>query len=142
MVVLAGSGHLAYGSGIPKRTARRNGYDYAIILNDADLEKSIADYVLFPGTIPGVTSPKLMVFLKEEAGKVKIAGFPQDSVSEKAGIKVGDILLMIDRTPVRSIGDVKMELLYLKKRDNVKVKILRKSLPGVNKEMDFEVVLQ
>jgi aminopeptidase N len=27
MVVLAGSGHLAYASGIPKRTARSNGYD-------------------------------------------------------------------------------------------------------------------
>ncbi|MGZ3537784.1 MAG: ChaN family lipoprotein, partial [Thermodesulfobacteriota bacterium] len=37
MVVLAGNGHLAYGSGIPKRTARRNGYDHAILLNDSDL---------------------------------------------------------------------------------------------------------
>jgi aminopeptidase N len=142
MVILAGSGHLAYGSGIPKRTARRNGYDYAIILNDVDLENGIADYVLFPGTIPGQTSPRLMVFLKEEAGKVEIAGFPQNSVSEKAGIRVGDLLLMIDRTPVHSIDDVKIELLRLKKGEKAKVKIFRKSFLGVNQEMDFEVALQ
>lgn len=73
---------------------------------------------------------------------VKITGFPENSISQKAGIKVGDILLMIDHTPVRSIDDVKIELLHLGKGDNVKVKILRQTLLGVNKEMDFEVVLE
>lgn len=142
MIVLAGSGHLAYGSGIPKKTARRNGYDYAIILNDVDSEKDIADYVLLPGTIPGVSSPKLMVLLKEEGGKVKIVGFPQGSVSEKAGMKVGDIILSINHTPIDSIDDVKIELLFRKKRERVMVKILRKTFLRGNKEMVFEVTLQ
>jgi aminopeptidase N len=141
MLVLAGSGHLAYGSGIPKRTARRNGYDYAIILNDADLEKGIADFVLFPGAIPGVTSPMLMVFLKEEAGKVEIAGFPQGSVSEKAGMKVGDIILAIDHTRINTIDDVKIDLVGRKKGEKVKVKALRKGF-FASREMDFDVVLQ
>jgi uncharacterized iron-regulated protein len=141
MVVLAGSGHLAHGSGIPKRTVRRNGYSYAIILNDVDPEKGIADFVLLPETIPGVTSPKLMVFLEEHAGRAQIAGFPKDSVSEIAGMKVGDILLAIDHTPIHSIDDVKIELLSLKKGEKVRVKILRNSLPGT-KEMVFEVVLR
>jgi len=141
MVVLAGNGHLAYGSGIPKRTARRNGYDYAILLNDADLEKDIADYVLFPKTKPGVTSPKLMVLLKEKGGKVEIAGFPPGSNSEKAGMKVGDMISSIDRTPVRDIDDVKIELLFKKKGEKVKVRILRKGFFG-SQEIDFEVVLQ
>jgi hypothetical protein len=140
MIVLAGSGHLAYGSGIPKRTARRNGYDYTTILNNADLEKGIADFVLFPGVIPGVTSPMLMVFLKEEAGKVEIAGFPQESASEKAGMKVGDTLLAIDHTPIRTIDDVKIDLLARKKGEKVRVRVLRKGLLG-SKEMDFDVVL-
>ena len=141
MVVLAGNGHLAYGSGIPKRTARRNGYDHAIILNDADLEKDIADYVLFPKTIPGLTSPKLMVLLKEEGGKVQITGFPSGSNSEKAGMKVGDMILSIDHTPVRDIDDVKIDLLFKKKGEKAKVRILRKGLFG-SQEIDFEVVLQ
>ena len=142
MVVLAGSGHLTYGSGIPKRTARRNGYDYAIILNDVDSEKNIADFVLLPGTIPYVSSPKLMVLLMEERGKVKIVGFPQGSISEKAGMKVGDIIQSIDHTPVDSVDDVKIELLFRKKGDKVKVKILRKTFLSGSKEMVFEATLQ
>ena len=142
MIVLAGSGHLVYGSGIPKRTARRNGYSYAIILNDADLEKDIADYVLFPGPIPGLRSPKLMTLLKEDKGKVQIAGFPPESNSEKAGMKVGDFILSIDHTPIHSIDDVKIELLFRKKDDKVKVRVLRKTFLGGPKKVDFGVSLQ
>ncbi|MGO8991419.1 MAG: ChaN family lipoprotein [bacterium] len=141
MVVLAGSGHLAYGSGIPKRTARRNGYDYAIILDNAALEKGIADFVLFPGDIPGVTSPMLMVFLREEAGKVEIAGFSQESASEKAGMKVGDTLLAIDHTPIHTIDDVKIDLLARKKGEKVRVRVLRKGFLG-SREVNFDVVLR
>jgi uncharacterized iron-regulated protein len=141
MVVLAGSGHLAYGSGIPKRTARRNGFDYAIILNNADLEKGIADFVLFPGAIPGGTSPMLMVFLREEVGKVEIAGFPQESASEKAGMKVGDIILAIDHTPIRTIDDVKIDLLAREKGERVRVRVLRKGFLG-SREINFDVILQ
>jgi aminopeptidase N len=141
MVILAGSGHLAYGSGIPKRTARRNGYDYAIILNDADLKKGTADYVLFPGSISGARSPMLMVFLKEEGGKVEITGFPHGSASEKAGMKAGDIILAIDRTPIRTVDDAKIELLFRKSGEKVRVAVLRKGLFS-SEEMEFEVVLQ
>ncbi len=141
MVVLAGSGHLEYGSGIPKRTARRNGYDYAIILNGAGLEKGIADFVLFPSPVPGLTSPRLMVFLKERGGNVEIEGFPQDSASEKAGMKVGDVILAIDHTAVHRIDDVKIDLLSREKGGKVRVRVLRKGLLR-SREMDFEVVLQ
>ncbi len=140
VVVLAGSGHLEYGSGIPKRTARRNGYDYAIILNDADLKEGIADFLLFPAAVPEVAPPKLMVFLKEEAGKVEIAGFPPGSISEKAGMKVGDIILALDHTPMHTVDDVKIELLAWKKGEKVKVRVLRKGLLG--NEMDFEVAFE
>ncbi len=142
MVVLAGSGHLAYGSGIPKRTARRNGYDYAIVLNDAELEKDIADYVLLPEKIPGVTSPKLMVFLLDEKGRVEITGFPHGSISEKAGMKVGDVILSIDHTPVSGIDDVKIELLSKEKGERANVRVLRETTTGSPEEMVFEVNLQ
>jgi aminopeptidase N len=142
MVVLAGSGHLEYGSGIPKRTARRDGYDYAIILNDVDVKKDIADYVLFPEAVPAPTSPRLMVLLTEEKGKLEIVGFSHGSNSEKAGIRVGDLILSIDHTPVQDISDLKIELLSKKEGEKVKVRILRRSFFGGPKELDFEVVLQ
>jgi aminopeptidase N len=141
MVVLAGAEHLAFGSGIPKRTARRGGSDYVIVLNDADMEPGVADFVLFPETIPGGTAPLLMVHLKEEAGRVVVEGFPHHSVSEKAGIKTGDAILSIGETPIHAIEDLKIELLAHAKGDRVNVRVLRKGFFG-GTEMDFHLELQ
>ena len=142
MVVLAGDGHLAYGSGIPKRTRRRNGFDYAIVLNDVDVQPDISDYVLSPEPIPGPKSPKLMVLLKGDEGKAEIAGFPEGSVSEKAGMKAGDIIRSIGSTAVGSVEDVKIDLLFRKKGEVVRVVVLRKTLLEGDQEMNFEVALQ
>lgn len=141
MVVLAGGGHIQYGSGIPQRTFRRNGYDYAIILNDVDVERNIANYVIFPKPMDGMTAPKLMVSLRETHGLVSIEGFPENSVSEKAGLKEGDIIISLDNTVVSSVEDIKIHLLYKKKGDKVKIKALRKRFLFGDKEMEFEVVL-
>jgi len=40
------------------------------------------------------------------------------------------------------VDDVKIELLFKKKGEKVKVKVLRQGLLGFQKEMDFEVTLQ
>ncbi|MBI5055687.1 MAG: ChaN family lipoprotein [Nitrospirae bacterium] len=140
MVALAGKGHIEYGSGIPKRTFRRNGYGYSIVLIDAEVEKGIADYVIFPKSVEGVTSPKLMVFVDEENGILKITGFPEKSVSEKAGLKAGDIIISIDGITVKSVEDIKIHLLYKKTGETVKVKAQRKEKEE-EKKMDFDVVL-
>lgn len=141
MIVLAGSGHLAYGSGIPQRAARRNGFDYAIILNDAELEKDIAHFIVNPGTIPMEGTPRLMVSLGEEKGQVVIQGFSHGSVSEKAGMQKGDIILSLDGTSVESIEDVRIELFFKKKGDRVKVSALRKDLSGKDQALEFEIPL-
>ena len=140
-VVIAGGGHIQYGSGIPKRTFRRNGYEYAVILNDANMERNIADYIFYPQLMEGITSPKLMVSLKEENGGVMIEGFPENSVSEKAGLKTGDIILSIDSEPVGSVEDMKIHLFYKKKSETVKVKALRKRFIFGDVEMEFDVTL-
>ena len=140
-VVLAGRGHLEYGSGIPKRTARRNGRDYAIILNDVDPEPRIADFVLYPGAVPENSSPMLMVVLKEEGGRVEVTGFPPDSVSEKAGMRKGDVLLAIGKTPINTIDDLKIDLLSRHREDKVKVRVSRKGFFG-SSEREFEIALQ
>ncbi|MBI5741439.1 MAG: ChaN family lipoprotein [Nitrospirae bacterium] len=126
MVVLAGNGHLEYGSGIPVRTFRRNGNSYAIILSETDVAEGIADYVVFPKTVEGITAPKLMVMISEEKEGLKITGLPEDSVSEKAGIKKDDIILSIDGKEMKGLDDVKIYLFYKKTGDTVKVEVLRK----------------
>jgi S1-C subfamily serine protease len=56
---------------------------------------------------------------------VKIQDFVPESVSEKAGLKKGDLLLALDDTKIGSIDDVKIFLLYKKKGDTVTVRVMR-----------------
>ncbi len=142
MVVLAGSGHLAYGSGIPQRAARRNGYPYAIILNGGDPEKGIADFVLYPPPAPFQGALKLMISAREERGRVFIDGFAHESAAEKAGLKTGDIILSIDNAPIHSVEDVRLELLFKKKGEKVDIRILRPDSVSGEREMRFEVMPQ
>jgi aminopeptidase N len=141
MVVLAGSGHLAHGSGIPSRVARQTKVDSAVILSGADLEIGEADYLLSPKPVTYTPAPKLMVFLTEERGRIAIQSFPEGSISEKAGMKAGDVIRSIDRVPIRSFEDVKIELLFHKDGDTMKVHVLRKELSGEEKELEFDLTL-
>jgi len=141
MIVIAGSGHVAYGSGIPKRAFRRNGYAYATILNDADVERGIGDYLVFPETAEGETAPKLMALLKEENGKVTVKDFPEDSVSRKAGIRVGDAVLALDNSPVQTVADIRIVLFFKHHGEAVKVKVMRKRFLLGERALEFDVVL-
>jgi uncharacterized iron-regulated protein len=134
MVVLAGQGHLEYGSGIPARTFRRNGFEYSIVLIDATVEEGIADYVIFPKPVEGTTSPKLMAFLSEINGNVRITGFPEGSVSERAGLKVGDIIVSIDGVMIGGVDEIKLHLFYKSRGDTISVKVIRRE-----KDRDVEI---
>jgi len=65
LVVLAGSGHLVFGSGIPRRAHRRIGKDYAIVLPDpGELpEPGMADFIVYPSMLEAPDEAKLGVVL-------------------------------------------------------------------------------
>jgi aminopeptidase N len=139
MVVIAGLGHIMYGSGIPKRVLRRHDYTSAMVLNDADVEEGIADYVVFPQPLESVPTPKLMVVLKETEGKVVIMELPEGSISKKAGIRAGDIIVSLDGVPVQGLDDVKIALFYKKQQETIRVKVIRKRFLLGEKEMEIDV---
>ncbi len=141
MIVLAGGGHIAYGSGIPKRVFRRNSFDYAIVLIDAEDEESIADFIVYPESLEGVTAPKLMVSIKEETRGLRIIELPDESPSRKAGIKKNDIIIKIDDTPVFTLEDLRIALFYKKSGDSVKITVLRRYFLLGEKEREFIVRL-
>jgi aminopeptidase N len=141
MVVIAGLGHIAYGSGIPKRALRRNGQAYAVILSDVAVDPGIADYIVFPQSLDGLTAPKLMVALKEAGGRVSITDLPEGSVSKAAGIKKGDTFISIDDAVVKSADDVKIALFYKKKDEVVKVRVVRQRFLLGDTELEFSVKL-
>jgi len=109
MVIIAGNGHIETKNGIPARAFRRNGLAYATIMNDADMNKGVADYVLYPDPIEGKSSPKLGVYLDEE---FKIVKFAEDSPAKKAGAKINDKILSINGRVVKKLSDLKLELFF------------------------------
>lgn len=141
VVVIAGQGHLEYGLGIPKRVYRRNRHDYAIVLIDADGDKDVADYIVFPEKVELPATPKLMAYLRVDDDLVRITGFQEDSVSRDAGLKEDDIIIALDDIPVHSIEDIRLHLFYKKAGDLLRVRVQR-DIEGIVKEMEFEVRLK
>lgn len=126
VVVLAGIGHMAFGSGIPERAFRLNGRPYAIILNGEHPEQGIADYLLYPSELNAPESPQLMVILEERKDGVEISRFSPGSVSEKAGLVKGDLIVSLDGTAVEDIDDIRIFLLNKKKGDTITVTVVRR----------------
>jgi S1-C subfamily serine protease len=110
-------------------------------LNGTKSEKGAADYLVSPQPVVYTPAPKLMVFLTEEGGKVAIQSFPEGSISEKAGMKAGDVIRSIGNVPIRSIDDGKIELFFHKKGDKINVRVLRPQPSGEEKEIEFELIL-
>ncbi|MGD9036845.1 MAG: ChaN family lipoprotein, partial [Syntrophobacterales bacterium] len=127
MVVLAGSGHLAYGAGIPKRVYRRIGKSYAIILPDPGepLELDLADFIVFPSDVQAPEDAKLGIMLDSSDGLLMVAGFSSGSGAEKAGIKKGDIVLAVDGQKVADFDDLRILLATRHVGDVVRVKVQR-----------------
>ena len=143
MVVLAGVQHIMFGSGIPKRTFRLNGKDFATLINggEEDLEKDIGDFVLFPRPIKPPVSPKLGVFLTEDDGRMKITDFDPESVAFKAGLEEDDVIVSIDDWKIKAIDDVKIALFGKKQGEKINVKVLRKKFLFGEKVLEFDITL-
>ncbi len=141
VVVLAGGGHMAYGSGIPRRSHRLNGLDYAIVLNSDEPGDHVADFILFSEPVAYREALRLMVQFKEEDKKLVISDFPKESISEKAGLKKGDVVVSLDGVPVEDVSDVKIHLLDKKKGDGVVVKVRRSRFLLGDRELSFTVTL-
>jgi hypothetical protein len=143
MVVLAGEQHIIFSSGIPKRTFRLNGKDYATLINGIpeELDKDIGSFVLFPNPVTPPASPKLGVLLQEEEGRIKVKDLLPGSIALKAGLKKGDVLISIDDWKIESIEDVKIAIFDKKQGETINVKVLRKRFLLGEKVLEFQVTL-
>lgn len=142
MVVIAGGGHLSYGSGIPKRAYRRNSLPYAIILNGESITPGIADYIVMPDSAEYQKSPKMMVMLKETEKGLEIAGFPEGSAAKESGLKEGDLLISAGGRPVKDMDDLRIELFYRTAGEKMSVSVLRKRFLFADALKEFEVLLR
>jgi uncharacterized iron-regulated protein len=142
MVILAGSGHLAYGSGIPKRLERRTHATYAIVLNGGDeVERHMADYLLLTEKQELPPAGMLGVSLEEKDGESRIRSLSPGGAAAKAGLKQGDILTGIDGQTIKRIADMHLALWDKKPGDRVRVTVRRKPRWGAAAERSFTIDL-
>lgn len=127
MVILAGVGHIMYGSGIPNRLKRINGKDYVTLIPVSEnTDKKIADYILFPEQLPAPSTLKLGLILKETETGVRIEDIIPGSRVKNSGLKKGDVILALDDWNIEDINDIKIFMFDKKDGDTVKIKAKRK----------------
>jgi uncharacterized iron-regulated protein len=124
MVVLAGSHHIRYGFGIPRRVFRRLPVSYALIGSEEvefpehrlgqrmrvqmpAFPMPPYDYVVFTAyeDLPG-DRVKLGVRMEEQDGRVVVLAGVPGSAAERSGVLAGDTLLSLDGEPISENFDL------------------------------------
>ena len=144
MVLLAGSGHLAYGSGIPRRLTRRLKLTSAVVLTDWEgtLEPGLADYLLLPQEQTLPPSGKFGALLDEQGGRLTIDQCLPDSPCRLAGLRQGDQILAIDGQPVADLADLRVATWDKLPGDRVSVEVRRRRWFRAPEDLSFEIVLR
>jgi len=142
LVILAGAGHVAFGSGIPKRLERRTNATYAIVLSSGEeIEPRMADYLLLSKKQELPPAGVFGVSLEEKGGECRIGTPSPGGAGEKAGLRKGDVLVAIDGQTIKTIAQVHLALWDKKPGDRVRVNVRRKRGLRAATERDFEVEL-
>ncbi len=143
MVLLAGSGHLAYGSGIPQRLQRRLGGDMAVILNDrhGPLEPGLADYLLLPQQQTLPPAGRFGALLDPQEDRLLIEHCLNESPCEQVGLRPGDRILSLDGEPINDMADLRLSTWNLKPGDQITLEVERRRLFRRTQALSYEIVL-
>ncbi len=145
MVILAGAGHVIYGSGIPQRLQRRLPVKMATIINtdvNSGLDPELGDFVIVSTPQALAASGKMGVILDTQASPPRITGFSDTSGAKKAGIRKKDQILSIDGQPITTYTDIRIALMNKIAGEQVTIQIQRKKLFSGTKELNFDVILE
>jgi uncharacterized iron-regulated protein len=145
IVILAGTGHLEYGQGIPNRLLRRVPAESAIVLsgNHRGLDPDMADYLLFPRPLPLPPAGLLGVMLDidSEGEGVAVQGFANPSGAKDAGIEEGDRILKVGDDRIGSYSDIRIALMGSAPGGKLSVEVSRERTVGEDERLTFEVEL-
>ncbi|MCW8881599.1 MAG: ChaN family lipoprotein [Sedimenticola sp.] len=143
LVVLAGSGHLMHGSGIPNRVKRRLPVASAIVLPGGDLkvEPGIADFIIFPRKVSLPAAALMGIYMDQTAEGVRVSELAKEGAAEKSGIQRDDVIVGFDGVDVTSTADIRIGLLSKRPGDHVRVDVLRKGVLFGSKRIAMDLVL-
>jgi len=146
LIVLAGSGHVEYGRGIPSRVQRRLEVPMAIVMSGQQrpLDPKMADFLLYPQpvSLPQTGLMGVMLDTDSEGDGVAIQGFAQQSGAREAGVEEGDRIIEIGDTPVGSYADIRIALMDSRPGQQMPIAVLREPLVGAAEQLSFDVTLQ
>ncbi|MCP4043921.1 MAG: PDZ domain-containing protein [Gammaproteobacteria bacterium] len=144
MVVLAGSGHLSFGAGIPKRVTRRLDIDTAIVLSlqKQEVEPDMADFLLLTKERHLSPAGRLGVFIETGPDGVKAGSFAAGSAGLAAGMEEGDQFLSLNGERVKNFGDIKIALWDKQPGEKVTVRVRRGHWWSGDREIEFKVTLR
>lgn len=144
MVVLAGSGHLAYGSGIPQRVHRRIPVDAAIVLSDpgTELDPDIADYLVLQEKRSLPPRGKIGILMEDGEDGVIVERFTSNSAGQDAGMKKRDRILAIDDQPVTMSSDVGAAMWDRRPGESLTVTVRRERWLFGEQDLEFDLVLR
>jgi uncharacterized iron-regulated protein len=130
MVLLAGSGHLQYGSGIPSRVSRRIPVESVIVLPGDGLEiaPGVADFVIFPPAAQLPRAGLMGLYLEKADNGVRVGGVGGGSSAAAAGVKQDDVIHKLNGVNIDSVSDIKIALLDKAPAERVTLEISRKGL--------------
>jgi uncharacterized iron-regulated protein len=146
LIVLAGSGHVEYGRGIPSRVQRRLELPMSIVMNGQQraLDPKMADFLLYPESVslPKTGLMGVMLDTESEGQGVGVQGFAQQSGAREAGVKEGDRIIGIGETPISSYADIRIALMDSEPGQQLPIEVLRAPLVGGVEQLRFDVRLQ
>ena len=144
MVILAGAGHIMYGSGIPIRLKRRINEGVATILThgNIDVSSKTADYILFSKQQNLPKSGLMGVSLEPAKQGMKVSSFSPESGAEKAGMQKDDRIISVDGRSVNKISDILLALWNKMPGDKVTAVIIRDVAKKLMEKHEFEVTLK
>ena len=144
MVILAGSGHLEYGQGIPQRLQRRLPLSAAIVLNGGmrDLDPQAADFLLYPRRVELAATGRLGVMLDTDARGpgVAVQGFSDNSGAAVAGMKEGDRIVRVGGKGIEVYADIRVALMDSRPGQKLPVEVER-GAAGAAERLTLEVEL-
>ena len=145
LVVLAGSGHLECGQGIPNRLLRRQLVPSAILLNGTNRspDRAAADFFLYPRPVELPPAGLLGVMLDDSSvgAGMLVKGFGEESGAKTAGLETGDRITRIGEVSIANYSDIRIALIDSSPGQTLPVEVERKRLIGDDERLTFLVEL-
>lgn len=143
LVILAGGGHLAHGSGIPNRLERRLAVDSAIVLNgwDGTLDADVADFLLLPEEQRLPKVGRIGALLDQDDQGLKVSACLSEGPCAAAGLKKRDRILTLDGAPIQDMADLRLVMWDKRPGDEIILEIERKRWLRKPETLRFDLVL-